>query len=388
MAKAKRLWAVFLVMVVLETLFSAAPAVAATPVADDVLNAQIQNLDTAGMDAFVAALDNETRDFFPEFNLKRLVRDGGVDWAGIWKAIVARLFREIALNARLIAEMVVLAVLCVVLRHLQFSEGGPSELAFAVGFLAMFVLGVHGFGIAQQVARQAVDQMANFVYALLPMMVTLLAAMGGVSTATMVHPLMVTAVGLTCRLIGGVVLPLAFFAAVVGAVGQLSDKYPLSKLAGLLRTVTTGVLGFGLCLFMGVITVRGLMSAVADGLTIRTARFVSGSFVPVVGKFFSDAMDLIGGCSLLLKNSLGVFGAAGLLVVCAFPAVKILVLSLLYRLIGALLQPLGEPRLAEALSSIGSALTLVFAAVAVTGLMFLIGITVLVGLSNLTVMAR
>lgn len=386
--KLKRLGAVLLALLALAIWQPAATSAADTPGPDEVLKTQIESLRTEEMDAFIAALDDETRRFFPELDLRRLSQGQGVDWAGIWGAIAGRLFREIALNKRFIAEMIILAVLCVVLRHLQLSDGGPAEMAFAVGFLAVFVLGIHGFGVAQQVARSAVDQMTGFMYALLPMMVTLLASAGGLATASMVHPLMVAAIGLTGRLIGGVVLPLAFFAAVVGAVGQLSDKYPLSKLAGLLRTVTTGILGFGLCIFMGVVTVRGLVAAVADGLTIRTAKFVSGSFVPVVGKFFSDAMDLIGGCSLLLKNSLGVFGAAGLLIVCAFPAVKILVLSLLYRLVGALLQPLGEPRLAEALTSIGAALTLVFAAVAVAGLMFLIGVAVLVGLSNLTVMAR
>lgn len=382
-----RVWGILVLALALGLLAPAA-SLAAPPGPDEIISREIQNLDTSRLEAFIASLDSETQSILPEFDPAKLVRGHGIDWKGIVRALISRLFREIVINARLIAQMVVLAVVCVVLRNIQMNDGSASELGFAVCFLAMFVISVQGFSIAQQTARDAVTQMGGFVYAVLPIMVTLLAAVGGLGTAAMMHPLMVAAVGLTCQLIAYVVLPLALFSAVVGAVGQLSDKYPLSKLAGFLRTLTTGVLGFGLCVFMGFVTVRGLVAAVGDGLTLRTAKFVSGSFVPVVGKFFSDAMELITGCSLLIKNGIGVYAMAGLLVVCALPAIKILVLSLLFKLIGALLQPLGEPRLADALTSMGMSLNLVFAAVAVAGLMFLIGIAVLVGLSNLTVMVR
>ncbi len=354
----------------------------------DVLDAQIGSLDLSAMDHFMTTLDSETLALFPEFDLRALAAGQGVDWGNLFSQLFRQLFREIVLNANLIGQMVVLAVLCVVLRHIQLSEGSPGELAFAVCFLTLFVLGIHGFGFAQQTAVEAVNRMSNFMYAMLPMMVTLLAAVGGIGSAAMIHPVMVAMIGLTARLVCTVVLPLALFSAVVGAVGQISDKYPLSKMAGLLRTAATSILGLGLCIFTGVITVRGLVASVADGLTIRAAKYVSGSFIPVVGKFFSDTAELITGCSLLLKNSLSVFGVAGLIVICAFPAVKIFVLALLYRLVGALLQPLGEPRLADALTAMANALTLVFAAVAVVGLLFFVGLSIMTGLSNLTVMAR
>lgn len=354
----------------------------------DVLDTQIESLDLSAMDHFIATLDSETLALFPEFDLRELAAGKGVDWGNLFSQLLRQLFREIVLNANLIGQMVVLAVLCVVLRHIQLSEGSSGELAFTVCFLTLFVLGIHGFGFAQQTAAAAVNQMSDFMYAMLPIMITLLAAVGGIGSAAMIHPVMVALIGATARLISVVVLPLAMLSAVVGAVGHLSDKYPLSKMAGLLRTVTVSILGLGLCIFTGVITVRGLVASVADGLTIRTAKYVSGSFIPVVGKFFSDTVELITGCSLLLKNSLSVFGVAGLIVICAFPAVKILVLSLLYRLVGALLQPLGEPRLADALTAMGNALTLVFAAVAVVGVLFFVGLSIMTGLSNLTVMVR
>lgn len=52
---------------------------------------------------------------------------------------------------------------------------------------------------------------------------------------------------------------------------------------------------------LGVISLQGTASAVADGVAIRTAKFVTGNFIPVVGRMFTDAADTVLTASLLLK---------------------------------------------------------------------------------------
>jgi stage III sporulation protein AE len=67
---------------------------------------------------------------------------------------------------------------------------------------------------------------------------------------------------------------------------------------------------------------------------------------------------------------------------------KILSLVIVYKVAAAVTQHFGEEQLAEALDGIGGALTLVFACVAVTGLIFFLAIAVIVLLGNLTVALR
>ena len=97
--------------------------------------------------------------------------------------------------------------------------------------------------------------------------------------------------------------------------------------------------------FLGVISVQGTSSAVADGVTIRTAKFVTGNFIPVVGRMFTDAADTVINASVLLKNTVGMAGVIILLLITTFPAIKILIISFIYKLSASLLQPLGEVRL-------------------------------------------
>jgi stage III sporulation protein AE len=150
-----------------------------------------------------------------------------------------------------------------------------------------------------------------------------------------------------------------------------------SLLTGLLLTVFTGILG-----------VQGVAGAVTDGVGLRTVKYLTGAVVPVVGGVLTDAVDAVAGCSLFIKNAVGIVGVLAILFLCTLPVVKILSAAVMYRLAAALLQPLGAQELSESLHLLGNYLLLVFAAVAAVGLMFFIALTIIVGLSNVVVMLR
>lgn len=189
-------------------------------------------------------------------------------------------------------------------------------------------------------------------------------------------------------LIYKIVFPLLFFSAVLHLVSSLTDKYKLTQLANLLRLIGIGVLGVVLTIFLGVISVQGATSSVTDGVTIRAAKYVSGNFVPVVGKVLADATDTVITASLLVKNSIGLAGVIIILFLCAFPALKILTLAFIYNLAAALMQPLGDTPIVGCLQAIGKSLIYVFAALAAVSLMFFLAITIMLTAGNMTVMLR
>lgn len=131
-----------------------------------------------------------------------------------------------------------------------------------------------------------------------------------------------------------------------------------------------------------------MSASVADGVTLRTAKYITGNFVPVVGKMFSDAADTVIGASLLVKNAVGMAGVLILLLIVIFPAVKILTLAFIYNLSAAIMQPLGNSPIIGTLNMIGKNLIFVFAALAAIGLMFFLALTIIITAGNISVMMR
>lgn len=133
-----------------------------------------------------------------------------------------------------------------------------------------------------------------------------------------------------------IVLPLLLLSTLLGVVSTLSEQHKATQLAGLLRNIGIGILGAFMAVFLGALSVQGTATAVMDGLAVRTAKFVTGNFVPVVGRMLTDAADTVISASVLLKNTLGIAGVAIVLLIAAFPAIKIFAMSFMFKLASAL----------------------------------------------------
>lgn len=105
-----------------------------------------------------------------------------------------------------------------------------------------------------------------------------------------------------------IVLPLLFLSAILSIVSTMTDQYKVTQLAQLLRNAAIGTLAAFLTVFLGVISVQGASAAVTDGITLRTAKFITGNFIPVLGRMFTEATDTVISASLLLKTPSGYSG--------------------------------------------------------------------------------
>jgi len=140
--------------------------------------------------------------------------------------------------------------------------------------------------------------------------------------------------------------------------------------------------------FIAFLGLTGMSTASWDGLAVKAVKTASGAFIPVVGRSIADVMDSVLGTALVLKNALGLVGAVAILFICALPAMQILLQALVFRIAGALIQPLGEEKLAEAVTGMGNSLILLFASLTVCGLFAYFTLALLVGLGNITMMMR
>lgn len=299
-------------------------------------------------------------------------------------------FQELLINVKLLGSIILLTVFSMILQQIQtaFENNSVSKVAYAVTYLVIFILAINSFYSAMNYAKDAISSMVHFMMALIPLILALMATTGSVTSVSLFHPLIIFLVHTSGVFIYSVIFPLLFFSAILGIVSAFSDQYKVTQLSDLLRNVGVGLLGIFLTIFLGVVSVQGATSAIVDGVTIKAAKFVTGNFVPIVGRMFTDATDTVIGASLLVKNTVGLAGVFILVLLCIFPALKVLTIAFVFHLAAAILQPLGESNVITCLNVIGKSLLYVFAALATVGLMFFLAITIIITAGNLSVMVR
>ena len=313
-----------------------------------------------------------------------------LNWKKIYESLGKAFFTEIKLNLSLMAKIFAIAIFTGILSNFKtnFSDSTVGELAWIVCYIMIVILIIQSITVVLNVGKNTIEQMTSFMQILFPALLALLIGMGGIASSGVMQPATVLLTGVTGIFLKNIMLPLIFLSTILVLISNINDNISLENLSKLTRNICSWVLGIVFTIFIGVLSVQGIIAASFDGVSIRTTKYAIETFVPVVGKMFSQTVDVIISSSLMLKNAVGVVGLIVAISICLYPILKILSLMAVYKLSSALLEPISDKRVVNCLNEIGSVLVILLVTLLGIAILFFLTIALLIGLGNITVMMR
>ena len=299
-------------------------------------------------------------------------------------------FREISYSLSLVIKILAIAIITGALGNFKtsFSNSSVGELAWIISYIMIIILVIQSVTIALDTGKNAIDQMTSFMSLIFPVLLALLIGMGGIASSSILQPATVILSNVTGIFLRNVMIPLIFLSTILILVSNINENISLGGLSKLIKNACGWTLGIIFTIFVGVISIQGILAASFDGVSIRTTKYAIEAFVPVVGKMFSQTVDMVIGCSLILKNAVGVVGLIIAAAICLHPALKIISLIAIYKLCGALLEPISDKRVVTCMNEIAGVLSMLFITVAGIAIMFFMTIALLVGVGNITIVMR
>lgn len=125
-----------------------------------------------------------------------------------------------------------------------------------------------------------------------------------------------------------------------------------------------------------------------DGITAKTAKTVVSSAIPVVGKILGDAVDTVLGCGIVLKNAVGIVGVIIVIGICIMPIIKLSILFLSYKLLAMVSEPIADKNIVGLLEQIGDVFKIFLGIICALSFMLIIGTSLVLKMSNSSVMYR
>ncbi|MCL5116979.1 MAG: stage III sporulation protein AE [Firmicutes bacterium] len=367
------------------------PHIAYAASVSHLVNQQIQSLNTTGLEQNLNQMVNQAGGS-PLPTVGQIVhavldKKMPFDPTALMSRLGAAFFGDLTVEGRVLGIIFLLTVLAALLARLgETFEGNDKQglvsLTQMVVVSAIILVALHSFGVAINMVQGLVTNLVHFMESLIPLLMVLIAGSGAIASAGIFHPLMLLITNTVAVLTKRWVLPLVLMATLIELISLWLPKFSLKTLGGLFRQVGLTLLGGLMTVFLGVMAVEGAAGSVADGVTLRTGKFLANTFVPVIGKMFSDAMEAVLGSSMLLKNAVSVFGALGIIALVAFPLAKLFAMMVLYRVGAAASEPLGVPGVGQALNLMANALGWLMAVAGAVALMFFLVVTVVVGTTN------
>lgn len=385
---------VIVVLLILQILLFGQQTVSAEPKSNNVEDKMLNDISLDGMQSFWHTLVDDYGGYLPELektSIAEFIKDNGSFSIKntLW-GFVEYFLHELIMNGKLLGLLLMLTLFSMVLQtmHAAFEGSTVSKIAYFVVYIVLIFLALNSFYLAVSYAKEAIDTMSSFMIALLPLVLSIMATLGNVITVSFFQPLVIFLINFSGVLVSKFILPLLFLSALLLIVSSLNDNYKVTHLANLFKTVGLGALGVFLTVFVGVMSVQGASSAISDGVAMKTTKFVTGNFIPVVGRTLTDAADTILSASLLLKNSIGIVGVLIIVLIAVFPALKIFAIALIYKLAAAVLQPIGDGPVITSLNTISNYIVYILACLLAVTLMFFLAIVILVAASNITLLLR
>lgn len=308
-----------------------------------------------------------------------------LDFDAVLELIASGLLRAARTSLWRLTRLMAPAMLWSLLRRLS---GKGSSAGKVVCQLCVCVFLTQDLTEHITLATGAVRRMSEGMQGLFPLLLTMMAAVGGSSGSALMQPAVVASASAMTTLICEVTVPLATAGAILTMLCHLGDGLRLQRLASFVQSCATWSLGICFTVFIGVLTTRAVTAAALDGVTLRTAKYALSNFIPVVGGLFADTVDTLVGSGMLVQGALGVTGLMLIASYAMSPLCQTLVSAMMYRLASALMQPVSDGPLSGCIHDFGRVLMLLFIIQLCAAAMFLMLIAQLIAVSGMTMMLR
>ena len=167
-------------------------------------------------------------------------------------------------------------------------------------------------------------------------------------------------------------MPLFVFSLVFSIVGNLSNNVKLEKFVSFLQGAFKWTIGLCFTVFLGFISIQGVMAGAVDGLSIRTAKYAIKSYVPIVSGYVSDGLSIIMASSGLIKNAVGGVGLFLLLSAIISPMINLVIFMLSLKFMAGIIEPIGDKKIANFMSEISKSLSMLIALLVAVSFMYVI----------------
>lgn len=364
---------------------SAAVGAAAGGGTDSVLQEQAQK-------SGAGALSNQV----PESAKKSLnqlgIRSGNA--SSFTKFTPANLFRMAAGSAASAAKAPLRAVACVfgillccaLLGTLKSTFGEQSLQGVFDLVAALCIATVILIPVSQCVstAAQTIRDSSGFMVSFLPVFSSLAVASGHPASAVASESLLLALSNALSGISSSTFVPMVDLYLGFCVVGAVAPGVRIQGVAEFVRSIVSWALLLCLTIYVGILSVQGLIANAADNVSIKTAKFVVEGAVPVVGGAISDAVNTVISCAGLLKTATGAYAIVVFLFAFLPPLLECLIWMLAVDISLAAADILGIANLSGLFKAIREALKLLMALLAASALAMIVSIAVmlLLGMGN------
>lgn len=280
-------------------------------------------------------------------------------------------------NKDTLAHMLILVILSALFTNFSqmFQSKQIGEIGFYVVYILIITLALKAFGTAVVWTEEGIGHLIAFMKALCPIYFLAVAVAKGSVSSVAFYNIALLLIFIIEIFMAKIMIPIVQVYIMVRFLDCLTEEEYLSKFSELMETGMEWILKVLLGLVIGLNTIQGLIAPAVDSVK-RSVVTRGAEAIPGIGDALGGMAEVVFGTAVLVKNGIGVAGALICIVICIVPVIQIGILTILYKLSAALIQPVSDKRMVQCLSNIGDGCQLLLRLIFTIAVLFLLTIAI------------
>lgn len=343
--------------------------------------------------SFISQAEEYTGDFLDNTNLSDILNEamqGKINNQTIYKKIIKILGKEVSSNIKILISILIIVVIHGILKSITDSleNSNVSQIIYFVQYILIVTLIMSNFTEIIKLIKETASNLVGFINVLIPLLLTLMVYTGSITTSTVLEPILLFVSNFIGNIIANILIPVVLIIVVFSVISKITERIQIERISKFLKSSVVWFLGIFLTIFVGIVSLEGTLSSSVDGITAKTAKAAVSSLIPVVGKVLGDVVDSVLGCGIILKNAVGAVGVIVIIGICIVPVIKVAVLSIMYSLASAIVEPVADTKIVKLLEEMRGVFKLLLAILCSLSVILIIGVTMVVKISNSGMMYR
>ena len=336
---------------------------------DDTIEEYLEQLDFDEVDSMLA--EKGTGITFE--GLVQSIIDG--EKGELLKKFLTVIFEEVLAFRYDLLQMILLCVVFSILYNFTniFENPAVTEISFYMVYMLLLVLLLKSFFVLKDVVLVVLEDMLVFLKLLVPTFSLSMVFSGQMTIGTAFYELTFFVIYAIEWLMNNLVVPAIQIYVIVEMMNYLTEEEMLSKLTELIKEGIEWLLKLVFTMVVGINVVQNLLTPVIDSFKSNLISRTAG-MIPGLGTSINAVTEIMVGSGIVIKNGVGVAAILILLVLCAGPVVKVWVMTFLYRMVAAVMQPIADKRMLGCISGAGEGGRLLGRVTVTTVVMFLVTI--------------
>ncbi len=346
-----------------------------------------------GITDFIRQANQYTQNSFPDLNISKIFNDsisGNVGNIFNSFGIASFLSNEASFAIEIMIDVIIIIIINSIFKAIieNLGNSNSAQITYFIQYLVIVTLVINTFISILDLTKESIENVVSFMTALIPLLITLMLSTGSLATSSVVEPILLIMVNIVGNFINTFLIPLLLISMSISIVSNISEKVQIDRLSKFLKSSIVWILGILLTIFTSTLSLQGSLTSSVDGMTAKTAKAAVSNFIPVVGKILGDTVDSVIGCGNILKNSVGIIGVIVVIGIVFVPVIKICILWISFKLTSAVCEVVADTKIVKLIDQIADGYKILLGILIAVSVMFIIGITIVIKMTNSVLMYR